>query len=202
MTPLALLIDFDGVLRHWPADTQLEAAHGLPSGSLLRTAFEPQRMQAVLTGHIDDSDWRQSIVTDLQAAHPESDALGAVTRWSESAGQIDAAMLALVQQRAAGCLLVLVTNATSRLRADLDRLQLMPHFDHVVNSSEIGAAKPAEAFFHAALGRAGCTAADAVFVDDSAGNVQAATALGLKAHRHTAIESTRQFLLACGAIAG
>lgn len=200
MSRRALLIDFDGVLRHWPADDDLETVHGLPTGSILRSAFEPARQQALVTGRLSDADWRREIATQLQAAHAEADVTGAIARWSDGAGQIDQAMLALVQQRASGWGLVLVTNASSRLRADLSLLGLDSCFDVVVNSSELGVAKPAAAFFHTALEMAGCTATDAVFVDDSMGNVQAAQALGLRAHRHEAFESTRRFLLECGVV--
>lgn len=200
MPQRALLIDFDGVLRHWPADDVLETAHGLPSGSILRSAFEPARQRALVTGRLSDADWRREIATQLQGTHAEADVAGAIARWSDGAGQIDQAMLALVQQRTSGWGLVLVTNASSRLRADLTRLGLDGSFDVIVNSSEIGAAKPDAAFFHTALQMAGCGVADAVFVDDSLGNVQAARALGLRAHRHAAFESTRRFLLACGIV--
>lgn len=201
MPPPALLIDFDGVLRHRPDDDGLETAHGLPSGSIARSAFEPARLLALVTGRLSDADWCRQIADQLQARHGQADAAGAVARWSESAGHIDQALLALVRQRAPGWRLVLVSNASARLRADLSRLGLDDCFDVIVSSSEIGVAKPQAAFFRAALEMARCSAAEAVFVDDSTANVQTALALGLRAHTHESLESTRQFLLDCGVIA-
>ena len=60
---------------------------------------------------------------------------------------------------------VLITNATSRLSDDLRRLGLDGAFDHVVNSSAVGAAKPDPAIFRTALAVAGVEVADALFVD-------------------------------------
>ncbi|MFD6550768.1 hypothetical protein [Streptomyces sp. NPDC058398] len=56
----AVLCDVDGVLRHWPADTEIEHAHGLPAGSLSAAAFAPARIHAAITGEITDEQWRSA----------------------------------------------------------------------------------------------------------------------------------------------
>jgi putative hydrolase of the HAD superfamily len=54
-------------------------------------------------------------------------------------------------------------------------------FDCVIDSSEVGLRKPNPAIFHLALERVGGIApARAIFIDDFAGNVDAAAALGIR----------------------
>ena len=89
---------------------------------------------------------------------------------------------------------MLVTNATSRLSADLHALGLAGFFHAVVNSSEVGVAKPDARIFQVALDYAGIAAGRALFVDDTKANVAAATALGIASHQFTGHESLRAFL--------
>ena len=56
---------------------------------------------------------------------------------------------------------------------------MLSHFDSVTISSEEGVMKPDPAIFRTALGRAGVTAEEAVFVDDFLVNVEAARSLGI-----------------------
>ena len=96
-------------------------------------------------------------------------------------------MLDLVRRCRQQAKVVLVTNATSRLAADLQQLGLLAEFDFIINSSVIGYAKPQPAIFHAALAQAGISATEALFVDDSAGNVAAAKGLGLAGHLYQTV---------------
>ena len=200
-TATALLIDVDGVLRRWPADdAELERRHGLPRGSLHEAAFDPPLLAALVEGRIDDAAWHAQAVQVLHDRHPAADVAGAVAQWSAGIGDIDRELLAVlddcvVQRR------VLVSNGSTRLRRDLAAHGLGDYFHAVVNSSEIGVAKPATAFFAAALAAAGTDAGRAVFIDDSAGHVAAATALGLRAHRYVDVAGARAFLRACGLLA-
>lgn len=93
---------------------------------------------------------------------------------------------------------VLVTNATSRLPDDLHQLGLTTAFDAVMNSSSIGVAKPDPKIFAAALAVAGVPAPDALFVDDTLANVEAARHLGVIGHHYVGVTELRQALEACG----
>ena len=194
----ALLIDLDGVIRRWPPthDETIEIRHGLPPGSLRRAAFAVERVQAAITGRVSDEAWRSGIVAALEHEQGASDAASAVAAWSAHPGEVDSATLATLQACAAELNLILVTNATSRLRADLAALGLSGLFRAVVNSSEVGFAKPDPRIFQIALERAGVRAAQALFVDDSAMNVDSAAALGIRSHLFTAQAPLRQFLRA------
>jgi glucose-1-phosphatase len=58
---------------------------------------------------------------------------------------------------------------------------LLAHFDHCVLSYEVGALKPSEEIFRAAVGHAGCAASECFFTDDLAVNVEAARKHGMDA---------------------
>jgi putative hydrolase of the HAD superfamily len=73
-------------------------------------------------------------------------------------------------------------------------------FHAIANSSEIGAAKPDARFFEAALQIAGVAAAEALFVDDSRTNVEAAARLGIRSHQFSGPAGMARFLQEAGAI--
>jgi HAD superfamily hydrolase (TIGR01549 family) len=62
---------------------------------------------------------------------------------------------ALPRFRALGLKLVVVSNANGTVRAKLERLGLLAHFDHVLDSHEEGVEKPDPRLFERALVRAG-----------------------------------------------
>lgn len=194
----ALLIDLDGVIRLWRAqeDPVAEASFGLPPGTVRRIAFAPERLQPIITGQVTDETWREQIRAAIARQFPQADAAGAVAWWSSPYGEVDGAVLELIGACWRQTVVVLVTNATSRLPDDLRRLGLSAVFDHVVNSSAVGAAKPGPAIFGAALAVAGVEAAEALFVDDAPEHVEAARRLGLAGHHDTDPAGLRSELLA------
>jgi HAD superfamily hydrolase (TIGR01509 family) len=197
----ALLIDLDGVVRRWrDDDAALEQRCGLPAGALRGAAFAPELLQAAITGAVKDEVWRAGVIAALQRRYPQSRADEAVARWSAPVGEVDAAVMALLTRRRAQVRVVLATNATTRLDADLRVLGLADAFHAVANSSELGFAKPDERYFHGALALAGVHASEALFVDDSRGNVQAAAGIGMHAHHFTGVDALTEFLVGSNAL--
>ena len=90
--------------------------------------------------------------------------------------------------------LVLISNATSRLPSDLRRLGITENFDYIVNSSEVGAAKPDPGIYFAALDTVGAAPGQALFIDDNAGHVAAAMRLGIAGHTYVGADGLRQKL--------
>jgi len=86
---LVVVVDLDGVLRRWdPAVLAgAEAACGLPAGALGEVAFAPALLSAAVTGRISDAAWREQVVGQLAARFGRAAAVGAVARWSVSAGE-------------------------------------------------------------------------------------------------------------------
>ena len=197
----ALLVDFDGVLRRWPdSDVEIEVSCRLPYGSIRQTAFESALLDAVVTGKISDEMWRDQVATRLEKNHPNALAQEAIARWSRSIGEVDADVLQLLKEASPRVRIALATNATSRLRRDLELLQLGSLFSVIVNASEIGVAKPAEAFYAHALRLCDEHAGQVLYVDDSKGNVESASRLGIRSLHFTGADALADFLRTSGVL--
>lgn len=90
--------------------------------------------------------------------------------------------------------LALISNATSRLPSDLQRLGIAGDFDYIINSSEVGFTKPDPNIYFAALNTVGATPGQTLFIDDNAGHVAAAMRLGIDGHTYTGANGLRQKL--------
>ncbi|MBM7859500.1 HAD-IA family hydrolase [Lentzea nigeriaca] len=146
-----LLLDLDGVVRGFPP---------LPA-EIAEVAFEPSLLRRAVTGEITDEQWRQEVGRG----------------WEASPGEVISEALALVRAARKQCFVALLSNATTRLEADLARLGLDAEFDAIFNSARLGVAKPDPAIFRRVLAELGYETA--VFCDDSAENAQAASEAGL-----------------------
>lgn len=179
MTPF-LWLDFDGVLHHWPSHlfelTQAELSQ------VQSAAFDPDLLQAAITGKCSDEEWRQAAALRLSEAVGMTEAARMVGQLSAPCGEIDHRLLDLVYELGFRGRIGLITNATSRLGADLRRLGIDQEFAHIINSSELGAAKPSPEVFLHALSLSG---SPGLFVDDSHKNCEAASQAGLPAHCFT-----------------
>jgi len=206
----ALVCDLDGVLRHFDARelAQVELEAGLESGTVTRLAFDPALLLPAITGTISDEQWRDSVVESLSRAVPAPDARRIVARWSASPGRIDPEVLGLLQRVRARALVVLLTNATTRLDADLGALGVGvgPDVDAVVSSAVTGAAEPAAQAFRAAqsvvsvlLGRS-VVESNLLLVDDDYRNVEAAAELGWNAVQFSDTAALARSLAAHGLI--
>jgi putative hydrolase of the HAD superfamily len=146
-----LLLDLDGVLRSFAP---------LPA-EIAGRAFEPSLLLRAVTGEISDEQWRREVGPDF----------------APTSGEVIAEALALVRVARRQCFVALLSNATTRLEADLALLGLDAEVDAVFNSSRLGLAKPDPAIYRRVLDELGYPTA--VFCDDTAENVAAATAAGL-----------------------
>ena len=182
----ALLIDLDGVLRRWdPAPAAAaEAEHGLEPGTLLRTAMSWDLYRPAVAGEMTDAQWLAAVAERLPL--PPADAAASVAAWQAHRGEVDPDALAFVREvRAAGLPVGLATNATDRLRGDLDDLGLAGAFDAIFSSWEMKVHKPAPSFFALACDGLGLEPHWALFVDDDDRAVRAARVAKLPAYRWT-----------------
>ena len=81
---------------------------------------------------------------------------------------------------------------------DLHVLKLNEEFDVIINTAEIGVAKPDPAVFQEVLGALGTDARRTAFVDDLPTNVAGARQVGLAAHRFEGRPGTEAFLRRLG----
>ncbi len=191
-----ILTDLDGVIRIWSPEIHLKAerAIGLPEGAILGTAFSDDLLPLVITGQISDDEWRRRIADLLSQDFPNTNAERAVELWSASPGEVDTEVLGILRACRKKAKLVLISNATSRLPSDLQRLGIAEDFDYIINSSEVGFAKPDPNIYFAALNTVEATPEQALFIDDNAGHVAAATRLGIAGYTYAGTDALRQKL--------
>src|SRR6185436_8767638 len=147
----ALLIDLDGVLRRWdPAPMiAVEVKYGLKTAALLETSMSWDIYRPAMAGEISDEEWMGLVAGRLPLEAAEASA--AVAEWQAYRGEVDPDALAFVRSvRAAGRKVGLATNATDRLRGDLDALGLTGEVDVILSSWEMKVHKPAPEFFQQA----------------------------------------------------
>ncbi len=195
----AVLCDVDGVLRVWGDLGAVDAAHGLPVGTVAGAAFREERLLPAVTGRVSDEEWRAAVADDLAAACGSlARARAVVADWGRQPFRVDAEVLALLGEARRRVPVLLVSNGTTRLEADLAALGLDTAVDGVLNSARLGAAKPDPQVYLAAAARAEVPPGQCLFVDDSAGNVAAAEALGMLGHHHRDAAGLRRALAAGG----
>jgi putative hydrolase of the HAD superfamily len=200
----AVLCDVDGVLRHWDQDAvaALEAEHGLPAGTIARTAFAPERLLPAVTGRVTDEAWRAGVAEALaDPCGSRERAAALVARWSAPMGRLDEEVLDLLKRaRCRAVPLALVSNATTRLERDLAALGLTPALDAaVVNSARVGVAKPDAGIYLAAAELVGVPPDRCLFVDDTPVNVAGAQAVGMTGLLYRAPQDLRDALGRVGA---
>lgn len=124
-------------------------------------------------------------VAELVAAFPDkADLIRAFeVRWREMfRGQIEGTVEILHALKAVGVPLYGLTNYASEKFDELhEQVDFLPLFDDILVSGKVGLIKPDPAIFQLMLSRFGLDPSATIFVDDVPANVEAATAMGLKA---------------------
>ena len=174
----AVLLDADGVLQliGTPWYQALSDGGGEPFARALLSGEGP-----ALSGRESLRDLLERLVVELGLAE---DADELMVLWRRA--RPDPLAWQLVRElRAAGYLTVLATNQHEERR---EWMRSALGYDGLCDvdaySCLLGAAKPDPDYFRAALAMAGVSADEALFVDDSAENIAAAAALGLRTLHH------------------
>jgi 2-haloacid dehalogenase len=194
-----VVFDLGGVLIDW------DPRH------LYRQLFEdPDEMESFLAevttaewnGHQDAGrPWAEAIEI-LVAEYPERRELIEAfhRRWPEMlAGEIPGTVDVLAELGTAGVRLVALSNWSAEMfPVALERFEFLASFEGIVISGEIGVNKPDRRIFEHLTQRFGIGPEDAVFVDDSAANVDAATDFGFCAIQFTDATALRLALVRLG----
>lgn len=192
MSPRALLVDYGGVLTAPVADAfaAFETAQGLPSGAAFTSLADASRspdggvIGALERGELElaafEAVLREQLLTAGFNVPEEVALLDGLLEAMQPAGRL----WALVDTvRAAGVRTGLLSNSWGFSPYPMDALEA--RFDDIVLSGAVGLRKPDAAIYRLAAQRLGVALSDCVFVDDLAGNVRAATKLGMVAVHHT-----------------
>lgn len=198
LAPEVVVSDLDGVPRVFdPALwTRLARRIGLPPQEIFRAVLGNPLPHEVTRGRATHAQWRSRAQHDLVALGVSAhDARWAVDTWAATPARVDADVVsALREARDRGIPVFVFTNGTDRVREEVSELGLDdltgPDGTHLLNSAELGAAKPDREAFVAAhrrieqvLGRP--VPRDGVaFFDDSRSHVEGARAFGWTAVLH------------------
>lgn len=125
------------------------------------------------------------------------------TRWEETLGMPDSAMLALKQElHAADYRVLALTNFSAETFPRARRHHpFLANFDGIVVSGEVGLTKPDPAIYTLLCDRYGVCPSGAVFIDDSLANVDGARAVGLHGVHFGGAEKLRAQLTDLGVLA-
>lgn len=187
-----MVFDLDGVVRDFAQGSpvaEIEAELGLVEGGFFEVAFGADYLGEVVTGRMTFQRWMASIGELLveRGAEPAA-ARAAVQRWVAHRGTPVTETVSLIAElQVTGRDCFLFTNGTDNVPAELRQLGLQHLLDGLLNTSDLGVAKPEPAAFAAAndrierqLGRR-VEPEEVGFTDDRADNVAAAAAYGWQA---------------------
>ncbi|MFI6562562.1 HAD family hydrolase [Streptomyces sp. NPDC050534] len=180
----AVLCDVDNVIRSFDSSRvqALERVAGIAEGTTQKVAFARETVLPLLLGEITSQEWAEAIAEGLGGLVPEQQvAYELALALIESPFRADVEVVALLRRARVRVPLVLVSNAALELESDLHSMGLSDLADHVVNSARVGLAKPDPRIFRLAAELAGTAPERCLFVDDSEENVEAASALGMRA---------------------
>ena len=186
----AVLFDFGGVFTDSPfaAVEALGRELGLAARELLHIVFGPydedtdHPWHRLERGEVSLGDACSEIIEISARSGKEVDPLELLMKLGTGGGARDPLVLRTRTLRAEGYKTALVTNNVIEFREHWQRvLPLEELFDVVVDSSEVGMRKPNPAIFlHTLELLESVTPERAVFLDDYAGNIDAAARLGLQ----------------------
>jgi putative hydrolase of the HAD superfamily len=192
----AYVFDLDGVVRDFgPGDANpaIEAALGLPAGHVAATAFRDDLLLPTITGRRTFDAWFDAICTELEHVVPEPARVRThMEAWRTHRGTVvDETVERLEALRSDGHRTYVFTNGTDHVPAELELLGLTRLFDGVLNSADLGVAKPDPQAYAAAhraieadLGRV-VPRSMVWFTDDRDDNVRAAREFGWDAELFT-----------------
>ncbi len=200
---VAYVCDLDGVVRDFAAgsvDGAIEAALGLPSGSIAATAFRDDLVGPTITGLQSFEQWFAAICSELeQVAADPGRVRHEMQGWHAHRGTpIPQTVERVRSLRAEGRRTYVFTNGTDHVPAELDLLGISQLFDAVLNSADFGVAKPDPRAYAAAhhliergLGRL-VGGHEVWFTDDQVANVEAARDFGWHAELFARPTSNRR----------
>ncbi len=191
-----ILTDLDGIIRVWSNEkvSKYEKVNGLDYGSIHEIFFESTLLNNAITGIITDDEWREEISLLLKDKYPDLNIDELADLLRNEKYTINHKVFGLYKKYFPESLLILTTNATSRLDLDLEKDNIISLFDFIYNSSEIGVAKPQDEYYLRIKEDLGFMFDEIIYIDDSLKNIEAAHKLGITSHYFKDLGSLEVFL--------
>jgi putative hydrolase of the HAD superfamily len=182
----AVIFDYGGVLKGEDFEA-FSAARGLPPGLLWAAFHEIPEYRDSREGRIDRAAYRVAVERALAAALGLDRARGAIAAWDREFDDTDPIepemRVLLARLREAGRVrLGLLSNSTRGREGRLRENGVAALFDAILCSGDAGVMKPHPASYRLMAERLGVRAERCFMIDDAPTNVEAARALGLRAH--------------------
>lgn len=199
----ALIVDLDGVIRHWDMEHFDETARSfsITREQFATIAFEKELIDAGMTGALSYEAWADEIGRRIAEAYG-CDPRAVTTSFGELRWSIDVEMVELLREvRAAHrARLALFSNASTKLEVDLASCALDVEFDVIFNSARLGVAKPDPEAFRTVARLLDLPVARCLFVDDMTANVEGARAAGMHAEQFESVAGLRSRLRQAGLV--
>ncbi|WP_331750933.1 HAD-IA family hydrolase (plasmid) [Streptomyces globisporus] len=193
----ALLVDMNGLFRHWhnAGADESESLAGLPKGTLARYAYDHPSYRLARVGLLTDQEWADG-VADRLAADFGPQVRQHLAPWREDRGTPSPGMITLLAEIRAHVPVGVLSNSTDALHNDLSHHGIV--FDHVFPSADLGIDKPSPHAFRLAAQRMGHAPDTMAYFDDEPTFVTAARSIGLDAHLFTGSADFTRTLIRAG----
>jgi putative hydrolase of the HAD superfamily len=183
----AIFFDGGGVISHFDEALigTFERKKGLQHGDVLKALYGGHEWMDAEQGVMEEDAWLQ-IGADRLGMRVSFADLRDV--WGRAFLKLDSQVLALARSLSASYRIGLLTNSSSspqRLAEKLAQAGILDVWQVIVNSAEVGVAKPDPRIYAIAAKTIGVAPSECVHIDDKWENVVGARAAGFQAIHHT-----------------
>lgn len=109
-------------------------------------------------------------------------------------GEVDHQYLDYVEAFFSKDSVVLLTNGTTHLSSDLEKLNIKNRFFKIFNSAEIGVCQPDKKIYEHVVKNLGCLPSEILFVGDSVSYIEAAAATGMQTYLYKSLQDFQKHL--------
>ena len=182
MTIRAIFFDYGGVIAtiNMQEIQKLERRYGLPDRGMWEALFCTTEWDNVQVGKSSESTWLKNAENQLEllANKPIAELK---KDWLTAWRKLDQKTLNLAKKLGNNYKVGMISNATRSLNEELKSYHKISHlFNPIINSAEVGIAKPDERIYHIAAEKIKEEPGVCLHIDDLEPNVSAAIAAGFK----------------------
>ena len=179
---------------------RLEQAHGLPAGCLWKAHYQNPVWEALRVGEGTREAWIEHVtlsVAGLSTAEIAATVMAALQE--PRPPEFNAGVLEFIGELRGRVKVGLLSNAAPGLEDELrSHFGVYDLFDDVINSATVRLAKPDPRIYQLAADRLGVRADSCFFTDDLPHNIDAARAVGMRAHQFDTCDGLRTALVRAG----
>ncbi|MEN8097671.1 MAG: HAD family phosphatase [Chloroflexota bacterium] len=172
---------------------QVASELGLELDEMWSTFYHSQAWRNARVGKITEVEFWNQVLTPFGIVEPEAQWDFITRLWKHK--EVNPAMRSLIESLHGNIRLAIISNATDILPWILnERFQVAHFFEVIINSWEVGYAKPDPEIYNIALRQLDLDSERTVFIDDQLHNVVAAQELGMHAVQFDGVEALTDYL--------